>query len=397
MPRSSEPAACGAGRGRARAGPRVTFGRVAGWLLGLGLAAAAAVGGVELLLRLHPGLMPEEAQLRVHLQALSEQNPSLGHPELGFVYPPHFHGELRHGDFGFSYATDEHGFRNSSPWPAQADVVVLGDSQAFGYGVEAARSWWGLVAAGLPGSAIVNLGLIGAAPQQYARVFDAFGEELRPKVVLMALFPAYALTAVGQFDAWLAAGRPGSYDDWRSGTGLAGWQRSVKRLLERAYLWHAVRTQVREWRTDEPSRTLAFADGSALKLAPAFYRQAALHARAGDPAFERVLAIIEEVRARAGQTGAELLVVLIPTKEEVYLPLLGAEAAPFTARLAEALAARGIPRLDTTPRFRARAERGERLFFPLDLHPNPDGQQLIADLVLEYLRRQTDLGVPPES
>ena len=396
MPRSSERR--GAGRGGVRARPAVRVRLVVACLLGLGLVAGAAAGGVELLLRLQPGLMPEAAQLRVHWQALSEQNPSRGDPELGFLYPPHFHGELRHGDFGFGYATDEHGFRNPSPWPAQADVVVLGDFQAFGYGVEATRSWWQLVAAGLPGSAVVNLGLIGAAPQQSARVFEAFGAALRPKVVLMTLFPAYALTAVGQFDAWLAAGRPGSYDDWRSAANLPGWRSAVKRLLERSYLWHALRALVAAWRGGEHGRTLTFADGSELKLAPAVYRQAAPRARPGDPAFERVLAIIDEVRAQARQTGGELVVVLIPTKEEVHLPLLGAAAAPFTASFAGALAARGVPRIDTTPRFRARAERGERLFFPLDLHPNPDGQQLIADLVLDYLRRLADEGTtPPES
>jgi lysophospholipase L1-like esterase len=364
---------------------------IVAWLLGLGLLAGALLIGTELVLRASPSLMPESAQLRVHWRALSRHSPSLGDRELGFVYPPHYAGELRYGDFGFTYTTDEHGFRNPSPWPAQADVVVIGDSQAFGYGVAVEQTWWRLVADGLPGSTLVDLGLIGAAPQQYARVFEAFGAGLQPKVVLLTLFPAYALTAVGQFDAWLAAGSPGNYDDWRRGADLPGWQSRLKRLLEETYLWQTLRSLAAEWRGGEPGRTLALADGGELKLTPIVYRQATPRARPDDPAFPRVLAIVDEVRAQAQAEGGELVVVLIPTKEEVHLPLLDVPTAPFTASFADALAARGVPRVDTAPALRARAAQGAQVFFTLDVHPNRAGQRLIADQVLDYLRQHGPL------
>jgi SGNH hydrolase-like domain, acetyltransferase AlgX len=391
MPQPSE-VSRGARQARASKGRITTLRLIAAWMLGLGLLAGVGLVGAELLLRADPGLMPEAAQLRVHWRALGEQSPSLGDRELGFVYPPHLDGELRYRDFGFTYATDEHGFRNPSPWPTHADVVVLGDSQAFGYGVEADHAWWQLVANGLPDRKVVNLGLIGAVPQQYKRVFEAFGAELRPEVVLMALFPAYALTAVGQFDAWLAAGSPGNYDSWRSTADLPGWKGALKRLLDRSYLWYTLRAFQAEWRSGKQSRTLTMADGSELKLAPIVYQQAMPRARPEDAHFERVLDIIDEVRAPARANGSELMVVLIPTKEEVHLPLLGIPTAPFTASFATALAARGVPVVDTTPRFRERAARGERLFFTLDVHPNPAGQRLIADLVLDALRSRSDAG-----
>jgi hypothetical protein len=208
--------------------------------------------------------------------------------------------------------------------------------------------------------------------------------------VLLALFPAYALTAAGQFDDWLAAGRPGNYDRWRTGDAPADWRGSLKRLLEQTYLWQSLRALLAGRRSGEADRTLTLADGSELKLMPSVYRQAASHARAGDPAFERVLAIVEEIRAEVRRSGAELVVVLIPTKEEVHLPLLGAAAPPFTASFAAALAARGVPLIDTTPPLRARAEQGHSLFFTLDVHPNLAGQRLIADLVLDELRRRAD-------
>lgn len=367
--------------------------RILGWLLALGVLGVIGLVAAELVLRALPTLMPEAAQLRVHWQVLGQESPSLGDPELGFVYPPHHEGELRYGDFGFTYTTDEHGFRNPSPWPARADVVVLGDSQAFGYGVELDRSWWQLVADGLPDSEVVNLGLIGAAPQQYARVFERFGAELHPEVVLLALFPAYALTAANQFDTWLAEGSPGNYDRWRRGASRSDWRSRLKRLLEKTYLYFALRTVLGEWRGGESSSTMTLADGGEIMLAPVVYRQASGWAQPDNPNFERVMAIIEGVRADARADGGELVVVLIPTKEEVHLPLQGEPGAAFTASFAEALAARGIPRVDTAPALRARAEQGEQVFFTLDVHPNAAGQQLIADLVLDLLRQQGRLEV----
>jgi hypothetical protein len=52
----------------------------------------------------------------------------------------------------------------------------------------------------------------------------------------------------------------------------------------------------------------------------------------------------------------------------------------------------GLPYLDLTPQFQARARQGERLFFEIDGHPNAAGYRLIAEVVLDYLRdRDSDL------
>ena len=54
---------------------------------------------------------------------------------------------------------------------------------------------------------------------------------------------------------------------------------------------------------------------------------------------------------------------------------------PFARRLTEL----GIAHLDLTPVLRERSARGERLFFEVDIHPNPVGYQLIGDVVAEHL------------
>ena len=57
---------------------------------------------------------------------------------------------------------------------------MLGDLQAFGFGVDDHEHWAGLVDDALPGVEVVNLSLLGAAPQQYARFYEAFGARCGP-------------------------------------------------------------------------------------------------------------------------------------------------------------------------------------------------------------------------
>jgi hypothetical protein len=119
--------------------------------------------------------------------------------------------ERSDGNFAFTYTTDEHGFRNRSPWPERADIVVLGDSMAFGYGVEDDQAWPTLLEENLPDSRVINLGLIGAAPQQYFRIYKTFGQALQPSLVLFCLFPGNDVTDAGLFNRWVKAGSQGNY------------------------------------------------------------------------------------------------------------------------------------------------------------------------------------------
>ncbi len=131
----------------------------------LGASIFLALGLAEVSLRAFPGLMPEELQLRLHWRETSRPV-TLPDPYLGYIYPPNHVARIErpHGDFAFTFTTDEHGFRNPSPWPERAGIVVLGDSMAFGYGVDDDQTWTTLLAARLPGNRIINLGLPGLPP-----------------------------------------------------------------------------------------------------------------------------------------------------------------------------------------------------------------------------------------
>jgi lysophospholipase L1-like esterase len=347
----------------------------------LGASVVLALGAAEATLRVFPQLMPEESRLRLHWRAVHAEAVSEADPYLGFVYPPNQEGrfEREGGEFGFSYTTDEHGFRNPSPWPERADIVVLGDSMAFGYGVDDEEAWTRLLAEQRPGSRVINLGLIGAAPQQYFRIYETFGQALRPDLVLFCLFPGNDLADALRFDKWLEAGSPGNYEVWREKPGVQGVLRD---LLEQSYLVALARQARNRVDLRFSGRTMEFPDAGRLQLAPGVYAGNEERAQPDHPAFRSVIDAIERTRALAERGGGKFLVLLVPTKEEVYLPLLDEEPPLGTAPFASYLSEAGVPYLDLTPDFQARARDGQKLYFEIDGHPNAAGYRLIAEVVL---------------
>ena len=346
----------------------------------VGASLAVAAGTAEVTLRLFPGLMPEEAQLRLHWREVGGEVAPKADPYLGYVYPPHEKGRIArsNGDFAFTYTTDEHGFRNPSPWPERAEVVVLGDSMAFSYGVDDEDAWTNVLTNQLPDSRVINLGLIGAAPQQYFRIYKTFGQALHPDLVIFCLFPGNDLYDAGRFDQWVRAGSPGNYRAWR--------QQSNRRLLEQSYLMtflHYARNQVE---SGFSNRTINFADGGQIQLAPTVYARGQFMASPDHPNFRLVLDAVKQTRALAEQNGSRFLVLVMPTKEEVYLPLLNEQPPPATAPFVAEFERDGIPYLDLTPHLQAAARKGERLFFKVDGHPNAAGYRLIAEVVLDHIR-----------
>lgn len=352
-----------------------------------GVATLGAVGG-ELFLRWFPEHLPAEARFRLDGEiGRVDGLKSRPHEYVGYLWPPHARDSFEGIHHRFSYTTDAHGFRNPGPWPERADVVVLGDSQAFGYGVEDHQVWVELVERNLPGQEVVNLGLIGAAPQQFLRIYELYGAALRPQVVLVALFPPNALYAGRLFEDWLAEGRLDRFDARRSGSAPreGGVWSEIKSYARHSYLVRGLYYSGKALFMDPSPREIAFEDGGRIQLLPKLFS-------APEPVdYDLVVDVVLRLQHVVEGTGAEMLVTLSPTKEEVYWPLLGDEQGaawvnwlePFVA----AFERRGIRYLDLTPILQERAARGERLFFEIDVHPNVEGYRLIADAVAEHLAK----------
>ena len=124
-------------------------------------------------------------------------------------------------------------------------------------------------------------------------------------------------------------------------------------------------------RSRELGETITFGDGQRLQLVPTVYDNDARMADPAHPVFRLVMTTIEKAQRLSQQHGSHFLVVLMPTKEEVYLPLVDKPAPALIENFRPALEAQGIPYIDLMAYFQARARDVGPLFFEVDGHPNP--------------------------
>jgi lysophospholipase L1-like esterase len=357
-------------------------------LLSLVLALVAGEG----LLRAFPSLLPLELQIALED---SRETRSVSHPYIGNLHRPDSTLTVRTSEFEIPYPTDAHGFNNAGPWPATADIVAVGDSLTFGYGAAPDEAWPALIARELPGSKVINLGLIGAGPQQHLRVYETFGVPLKPKALLIGFFLANDFWDAEKFDAWLKSGVGGNYMAWRD---LAGDRTAflgdalLGDVLRSSYLYHwarFVREVYRDWRAGEP-KDLQLANGSHVKLRPDDLAEKTAYIEPGNRIFDLSLDALERISAIATSHGTHVIVVLQPGKEETYLPLLDGTPADPGASLRAALQARGIEYLDLLPLFREHAAGGVKLFYEFDGHPNAEGYRLTAEGILAHLESNAE-------
>ena len=151
-------------------------------------------------LRLAPALLSEGARARLDWQAAVDQPWHVAHPYIGHLHNIAYLRQIKASTsakttrFWPPARVDAWGFRNTEPWPERVDIVTVGDSLTYSLTVKDAQAWPMRLERALAPRRVVNLGLIGAAPQQYLRVYETFGAQLSPKVLLVGLFLGNDLT-----------------------------------------------------------------------------------------------------------------------------------------------------------------------------------------------------------
>jgi hypothetical protein len=384
------------------------FKQVIGNLLVALFGIALAVLAVEVLGRLVPDILPESIQSnmglvgRQNIGGFIRAQASLieGDPYLGLRLKPNMDVLLEgHPDFTFSVHTDPLGFegigfREDGP-VENVYAVAVGDSFTFGVGVDASSSWVEVLQSEL-GLEVVNMGLPSASTLQYTRMLEQYGLALHPQVVLYEYYPADLIENTW-FNMWLEAGSPGGayhWQEWRDKSESGNWFQSVRLFLEEnsitvnllliplKAIYHAFPAQAHPSNGED---TYVF--------------QGAVASREElDAGRSLVQESILEAQRLAQQNGAQLVVVLFPTKDQIAgtVSTSGEMGMDWVLAFCEANAIRC---LDLTPAFLEHAGAGEALYFPIDGHWNEQGNRLAASLMCQYLASEglIPAGVPAPS
>lgn len=262
---------------------------------------------------------------------------------IDYLRPETFqHEVLGHSIVPGSAGHDEWGYRNLAV-PERADIVAIGDSQTYG-ATARARDSWPAILGQLTGLSVYNLSTGSRGAAEYFYVLEEEALRLAPQRVLIGLYYGNdlfdATRSAYTRDHWaswrsteppfaLAALTPPAMPDERRFMSIRGWlgrHSMIYRLAVHSFLGAPTRRWEAQTQTGRGG-DLAVLDLPERDIFTVFtpqYRLRALDLDDGvigeglDLTF-RFLARMKEV---ADDNDIELLVVLIPTKERVYWPLM---------------------------------------------------------------------------
>ena len=352
---------------------------------------------------------------------------------MGYIPPAVSEGILHQ----FRVQTDTEGFRNPLT-RERFEIAALGDSFTDATTMAVDASWPMQLEQRL-GVAVQNYGTAGFGPQQELLVLKEFVAAHRPRVVVLAFFAGNDIFNAQAFDDFERSGVAA----WPA---APGWR--INEIVKRADTWYVASA----WRAGivglggHENNEASAAEVAPVSISPAAGSTPASFDRgmftvpvggrilrwAFMPPYLSTLNLSEdELAVLRGWTltrnaigemqrvsrsfGAELIVMFIPFKSQVYFPLLerafshddlrsalqfylGGSQWPVDLdamrhnRLAQNDLMRrlceeaGIPLLDTTTALETHVTAGENVYFPDDSHLNERGQAVLADALSAFLR-----------
>lgn len=115
--------------------------------------------------------------------------------------------------------------------------------------------------------------------------------------------------------------------------------------------------------------------------------------------WERTQEALHNAREMVDSYGGTLVIVLMPTKEQVYRemsePLLGEDKLALLDQpynmMRDFCEAEGFTCIDLLPVFTEYAEAGEQIYYTTDMHLNPDGNAALARYLADWLAQHPDI------
>jgi acetyltransferase AlgX (SGNH hydrolase-like protein) len=360
-------------------------------LLIFGLLAGLLV--VEAVPRVFARLMPKEFQGlqrvyagRAKWQEIMVPDGYLGYrpkPDLDVLFPSEGRSiPVRTTSHGLG----DIGFRDIGT-RAPFDAIALGDSFAFCDDVPVDSCWVRRIA-DLTGLSVATLGVSGYSTLAEARILERYGLPLHPRIVLQGLFPNDFNDNL-DFDQW---SRSGAADFWswrasKEGRGVVGgWLAAHSmafRLAEATLRGGGEKT----YHYQRDGLDLVF------RVDRWWLPEGGNRAEDRRRGWELMQQALLSERASAQRSGAQLVVVLIPAKEEVYWDLVRAHApaseeaaADHPLQIVQAFCeANGIAFCDLAPALETAARQDHQVYLKVSGHWNDEGNAIAARTVAACL------------
>lgn len=287
------------------------------------------------------------------------------------------------------------GFRTPQPTDGHVDGVALGDSFTFCF-TDASTCWVNNIAR-FTGLSIANLGQPVTGSVSHERIFKTFAMPVKPPLVIWQFFgndfnDDYGLAQLN--------GTAKTPPDTTLSTTLPSASALVW-LREHSVVYALLSALLRRGANEGIDQFVDPYHISANKL-DLWFGQSYIR-KAFDMTNPRNLEgesitqqAILETRDLVQSYGGHFMLVLVPTKEEVYrsqtAALLGqatydAIAAP-RRRMNDFCAAKALSCLDLFLPLLGQANDGVQLYYPRDLHLNGQGNAVVSDAVIQFLKAQ---------
>lgn len=319
-----------------------------------------------------------------------------GHPHLGYALRPDldtsFPSEGRAIPIRTTtYGLADIGFRDLG-MQAPFDAIAVGGSLTLCDDVPVPGCWLRRLADDL-GWSIASLGVNGYSTSAAVRMLDVYGRRFAPRMVFAEVFPNDFKDET-VFAEWTQSG---SANYWLWAAELRGRGRVARWLGAHSLIYRAYDGVSRAWgrhiypyKQDGLDFVFRF-DGWWLRLA---------RDSRNDPGWPLVRANLADYRRIAAEMGSELMVVVAPSKEQVYWHL-ARQFAPDADQLDPDAPTRVITRFcrdngirvcDLTDPLRQEALRGTQLYHQISGHWNDAGGAAAARAVRACL---AEYGVAP--
>lgn len=249
-----------------------------------------------------------------------------------------------------------------------AYAVVLGDSFAYGYGVEAPNISSEIME-NSTGKNFVNMGVPGYSTTQEYRLYERYGSKLKPNVTILYMFENDFLDNL----IFEGTNTTSSGNNW---------------LQENSAIYKILKF-VKNYYLENRNFQTYTAFGRSYTFDPAFYKKSLFEGKEGH-VLDLAASSLSGIKRIADPENTTFIVIFIPYREHLYQSYITNSSQydfDFGVRSFTSLCSRlSLNCIDMSDTFAGEIDAGNEVYLrPLDGHINELGNRLIADRVLSYI------------